>query len=247
VLSHGRVRPCVVGSVKTNIGHLDAAAGISGLIKVALVLHHRTLVPSLHFERHNPQIAFDELGLRVGTTVEPWGDAPRNAGVSAFGFGGTNTHVILSAAADVPPRLAPRGPAVLFVSATSPAALVKRLETYADSFASKSWSLQDLAFTLNRRRKHFECRAAVVAWSIEDAATAAREAARAIAAGSAHVVASRDGETRLAALGHRYVNGDSVGSDDVGELLGHGALPPYPWQRRRYWLDFVNEEEPCFK
>src|SRR6185503_12124887 len=85
VLSAGRVRPCVVGSVKTNIGHLDAAAGMSALIKVALLLHHRTLVPSLHFERPNPQIALGELGLRVGTSVEPWGDAPRNAGVSAFG------------------------------------------------------------------------------------------------------------------------------------------------------------------
>ncbi|WP_437515469.1 SDR family NAD(P)-dependent oxidoreductase [Sorangium sp. So ce1099] len=96
-----------IGSVKTNIGHLEAAAGIAGLIKVALSMRHRTLPPSLHFKQPNPHIAFEALRLRVQTTLEPWeGEQERLlAGVSSFGFGGTNSHVIVEASALESPRL----------------------------------------------------------------------------------------------------------------------------------------------
>ncbi|WP_199694285.1 type I polyketide synthase, partial [Sorangium cellulosum] len=96
-----------IGSVKTNIGHLEAAAGIAGLIKVALSMRHRTLPPSLHFLQPNPHIAFEALRLRVQTTLESWeGEQERLlAGVSSFGFGGTNSHVIVEASALAPPRL----------------------------------------------------------------------------------------------------------------------------------------------
>ncbi|MEU4839091.1 SDR family NAD(P)-dependent oxidoreductase [Nocardia testacea] len=92
-----------VGSVKTNIGHLDSAAGIAGLIKTALCLRHRELAPSLNFVTPNPRIPLAELGLRVPTAAEPWhaatgGAAPRRAGVSSFGMGGTNAHVVLEEA-----------------------------------------------------------------------------------------------------------------------------------------------------
>ncbi len=102
VLSDGRPadRPCFIGSVKTNIGHLEAGAGIAGLIKAALALHHRRIPGNLHFERPNPDIDFDALKLRVPTRCEPWpaGDGPALAGVNAFGFGGTNAHVVLEEA-----------------------------------------------------------------------------------------------------------------------------------------------------
>jgi polyketide synthase 12/epothilone polyketide synthase D len=102
VLSAGRPagQPCLIGSVKTNIGHLEAGAGIAGLIKVALALHHRRIPGNLHFERPNPEIDFDALRLRVPTHGEPWPDlpGPDTAGVNAFGFGGTNAHVILQEA-----------------------------------------------------------------------------------------------------------------------------------------------------
>ncbi|WP_437692902.1 SDR family NAD(P)-dependent oxidoreductase [Sorangium sp. So ce176] len=96
-----------IGSVKTNIGHLEAAAGIAGLIKVALSMRHRTLPPSLHFLQPNPHIAFEALRLRVQTTLESWeGEQERLlAGVSSFGFGGTNSHVIVEASALASPRL----------------------------------------------------------------------------------------------------------------------------------------------
>src|SRR3954453_3772331 len=91
---------CIVGSVKSNLGHLEAASGMAGLIKAALTLKHGQIPPNLHFETPNPDIPFDELKLRVPQTIEPWPDtgaARRLAGVNSFGFGGTNAHVILGA------------------------------------------------------------------------------------------------------------------------------------------------------
>ncbi|MFJ9953598.1 SDR family NAD(P)-dependent oxidoreductase, partial [Kitasatospora sp. NPDC091207] len=85
-----------VGSAKTNIGHLEGAAGAAGLLKAVLAVANRQLPPSLNFERPNPRIPLDELGLRVQTALEPWPEGPRIAGVSAFGMGGTNCHVVLA-------------------------------------------------------------------------------------------------------------------------------------------------------
>ena len=91
---------CVIGSIKSNVGHLEAASGITGLIKTALCLQHRQIPASLHFENPNPQIPFDDLRLRVAQRLQPWpqtnGQPPR-AGVNSFGFGGTNGHAILEA------------------------------------------------------------------------------------------------------------------------------------------------------
>src|SRR5690606_18067000 len=90
-------RPLRIGSVKGSIGHLEGAAGIAGVIKVCLMLKHRAIPPSLGFREPNPHIAFDDLGLKVQTTLEPWPDdgRPAVAGVSAFGWVGTNCHVVL--------------------------------------------------------------------------------------------------------------------------------------------------------
>ena len=101
VMSSTRRREaCWVGSVKANFGHLEAAAGMAGLIKASLALKHRHIPPSPHFETPNPLIDFEGLGLRVAYKLRPWSDtsAPMRAGVSAFGFGGTNAHVVLEEA-----------------------------------------------------------------------------------------------------------------------------------------------------
>ncbi|WP_329101452.1 SDR family NAD(P)-dependent oxidoreductase [Micromonospora sp. NBC_01699] len=111
VLGAGRPaeRPLALGSVKTNIGHLEAAAGIAGLIKAALAVRHRTIPGNLHFEAPNPHIDFDGLRLRVPRTTEPWPYPEETplAGVSAFGFGGTNCHVVLAGATAQPVQLLP--------------------------------------------------------------------------------------------------------------------------------------------
>ncbi|MCW6011239.1 type I polyketide synthase, partial [Micromonospora sp. CPCC 205371] len=100
--------PLLIGSIKSNLGHLEAAAGVAGVIKAALVLRHGVVPPSLHFEQPNPHIRFKDWGLRVPTTSQPLArrGRPARAGVSAFGFGGTNAHVVLEAA----PAAAPSEP-----------------------------------------------------------------------------------------------------------------------------------------
>ncbi|HSK76188.1 MAG TPA: type I polyketide synthase, partial [Thermoanaerobaculia bacterium] len=90
-------RPLIVGSAKTNIAHQEGAAGIAGLLKLALAIHHRAIPPSLHFETPNPDIPFEELRLQVATSLMPWpSDEPAVGGVSSFGWGGTNCHVVLA-------------------------------------------------------------------------------------------------------------------------------------------------------
>ncbi|MEM9135719.1 MAG: beta-ketoacyl synthase N-terminal-like domain-containing protein, partial [Cyanobacteria bacterium P01_F01_bin.42] len=99
VLTQGRQKqPCWISSVKTNLGHLEAAAGIAGVIKVLLAIEHRIVPPHLHFSTLNPLIQIDQTGIEIPTQVQPWTDETRYAGVSSFGFGGTNAHLILSTA-----------------------------------------------------------------------------------------------------------------------------------------------------
>ncbi len=171
-----RQHPCAIGSVKTNFGHLEAAAGIAGLIKTVLALHHRQLPPSLHFSEPNPAIAFDELSLRVQRRHEPWAanGQPRVAGVSSFGFGGTNAHVILEEAP--PPRepLAPRttdpnGPFLLPISARSRAALEVLAASYERELgAEPAPALADVCHSAATRRAHLEHRHAVVGHTREE-------------------------------------------------------------------------------
>ena len=101
----------MIGSIKSNVGHLEAAAGMAGLIKTALCLQHRQIPANLHFENPNPQIPFDDLRLRVAQRLEPWPETngqPPRAGVNSFGFGGTNGHAILEAAPETERRCSQR-------------------------------------------------------------------------------------------------------------------------------------------
>ncbi|RKH35462.1 amino acid adenylation domain-containing protein [Corallococcus praedator] len=158
---------CGIGSLKTNLGHLDAAAGVAGLIKVVLSLQHGELPPSLHFERPNPEIDFERSPFFVNTALKPWprGDAPRRAGVSSFGIGGTNAHVVVEEAppdAVSPRSLRPRH--VVTLSARTPSALeAMARELAAHVEAAPGLSLADVAFTRNVGRRAFEHRRAVVA------------------------------------------------------------------------------------
>ncbi|MEV6766387.1 type I polyketide synthase, partial [Streptomyces sp. NPDC051105] len=171
--------PLVVGSVKTNIGHLEGAAGIAGLIKTALCIDKRELVPSLNFTRPNPRIDLDGLGLRVGTANEPWpGEGqPIAAGVSSFGIGGTCCHVVLTAApaeepterpvAELPaasPAASVPVPVPVVVSGRGEVALRAQAERLrAHVVASPGVGLVDVAFSSVVSRAQLEQRAAVVA------------------------------------------------------------------------------------
>jgi acyl transferase domain-containing protein/acyl carrier protein len=162
-------RKCSIGSVKTNLGHLEAAAGIAGLIKVALALRHREIPPSLHFANPNPHIPFDELPLRVQTALGPWPteSGPALAGVSSFGFGGTNAHLVLEQA---PPAIGELPDAerdiathLLPLSARSPEALGSLARAYQDFLAAPECAaaLPDVCYTAGARLGHHDHRLAV--------------------------------------------------------------------------------------
>ncbi len=166
---------CALGSLKSNLGHLDAAAGVTGLLKVALSLEHELIPATLHFRRPNPELALEDSPFFVNAESRPWprGEHPRRAAVSAFGLGGTNAHAILEEA----PARADSGPSrpwqLLPLSARTPAALEvlsarlgERLEQQPEP------PLPDVAFTLQQGRAAFEHRRVVVCQE-RDAAVAA--------------------------------------------------------------------------
>ncbi|WP_143262955.1 type I polyketide synthase, partial [Amycolatopsis pretoriensis] len=168
VLGAGRSpgAPLLIGSVKTNIAHAEAAAGIAGLIKVVLALVHGELPPQLHFTAPNPHIAFDDLRLKVVTEPTPWPaySGRATAGVSAFGFGGTNAHVVLEEAARVEPVSAGPGVRIGLLSARTRSRLTERATQLADWLdSSPGQSLADVTHTLFRRDNGERHRAAFVA------------------------------------------------------------------------------------
>ncbi|WP_129674292.1 type I polyketide synthase [Candidatus Chloroploca sp. Khr17] len=180
----------VIGSAKTNIGHLEAAAGVAGLIKAVLMLHHREFVPNLHFVTPSPHIRWDELPLRVPTMRQEWHtEGRRIAGVSSFGFSGTNAHVIIEEAPApiAKPTTAPERPLHLMtIAAKSERALHELARRYAAHLAMHpEQHLADVAFSANCGRAQLEHRLAIVA---PDSATM-RERLEAFVGGAAEGLA----------------------------------------------------------
>jgi phthiocerol/phenolphthiocerol synthesis type-I polyketide synthase E len=181
---------CALGSVKSNIGHVDAASGIAGFIKAVLTLRHRELPPTLHFERANPQIDFEATPFYVNRELEALtGDEPIRAGVSSFGIGGTNVHMVLEEA-PVGARAAPhpsplagsfrrgeRGPGVelLLLSARTATALETATENLAAHLEQSDDALADVAYTLRRGRRPFTHRRVVVSSDRSEAAAMLRD------------------------------------------------------------------------
>ncbi|MFI7412534.1 SDR family oxidoreductase [Streptomyces sp. NPDC049627] len=183
---------CALGSVKTNIGHTHAAAGIAGLIKTVLSLQHRMLPPTLHFERPNPRIRFARTPFRVNDELTAWpaGTGPLRAGVSSFGLGGTGAHVILEQAPE--PDRAEQDEArgrwhLLPVSARTPQGAEQAAERLAAHLADHpGLRLADIARTLQNDRSHFPHRRIAVARDLDGAVAALRGAsADALFAGQA--------------------------------------------------------------
>ncbi|HZE88581.1 MAG TPA: SDR family NAD(P)-dependent oxidoreductase, partial [Verrucomicrobiae bacterium] len=168
---------CALGSAKTNVGHLDAAAGAAGVVKAALALAHREIPPSLHFERPNPKIAFAGTPFYVNEALRAWENngSPRRAGVSSFGIGGTNAHLILEEAPVRPAHPGRRPAQLLVLSAASESALGARSEQLAAALeAAGAPDLADTAYTLQVGRKRLPWRRAVVATSGPEAVASLR-------------------------------------------------------------------------
>lgn len=166
---------CRIGSVKTNIGHLDTAAGVASFVKASLALHNEAMPPSLNFEAPNPAIAFEGSPFSVNAELTPWprGDVKRFAGVNSLGVGGTNAHVVL----EEPPAMAPSDESdwpfqPLVLSARSKAALDQATGNLAGFLRGEEaeYALADIAFTLKEGRRAFDRRRVVVAETAAEAA-----------------------------------------------------------------------------
>lgn len=164
---------CVLGAVKSNIGHLEAAAGVAGLIKTVLSLYHDEIPPNLHFNKLNPHISLEGTTFVIPTACMPWPQRERRlAGVSAFGFGGTNAHVVLEAAPRHEEHVSEmeRPLHLLTLSARSSSALQQLARRYEDfrylEPEESDSTLADICFTANTGRTHFQHRLAVSAGSI---------------------------------------------------------------------------------
>jgi acyl transferase domain-containing protein/thioesterase domain-containing protein len=157
---------CAIGSLKPNVGHLDTAAGVTGVIKTALALTHKQIPPSLNFEEPNPRIDFVNSPFYVNRELSEWKNgngSPRRAGVSSFGLGGTNAHVILEEAPATAPSSASRPWQLLMLSAKTDTALERMSANLAEHLRSHSGTnLADAAFTLQLGRKTFAHRRVVV-------------------------------------------------------------------------------------
>ncbi|HEV3037469.1 MAG TPA: SDR family NAD(P)-dependent oxidoreductase [Candidatus Angelobacter sp.] len=170
---------CALASIKTNIGHLDVAAGVTGLIKAALCLEHKMLPPSLHFQMPNPAIDFENSPFYVQNQLTEWKPAahPRRAGISSFGIGGTNAHMVLEEAPEREPSSESRAAQILIFSARSEAALERMTENLLfDLQNAPPRPLADIAFTLAAGRRHFLCRRCVACQDRESAIEALRDA-----------------------------------------------------------------------
>jgi acyl transferase domain-containing protein len=212
---------CALGSVKTNIGHLDTAAGMAGLIKTALMLEHGTLVPSLHYTSPNPEIDFAASPFYVNTRTTEWpaADGPRRAGVSSFGIGGTNAHVVLE---EPPARTAAqpgRDRELLVVSARSEDALQRAATALARHLKQRpDLDLGAVAQTLGLGRRGHAHRLALVARS-------PRDAAMALALGDEERLLRGTADDREPTAAVLILTGAGVDEADRAEL--YRAVPPY--------------------
>jgi acyl transferase domain-containing protein/acyl carrier protein len=209
VFRGGRPKSCGIGSVKTNIGHLDTAAGVAGLIKTVLALKHKEIPPSLHFEKLNPKIDFSNTPFYINSRLSPWeaGPTPRRAGVSSFGVGGTNAHAVLEES----PELEPSGPSklwqLLLLSARTDSALEAATDRLAEHLRRHpEQDLADIAYTFQVGRKVFGHRRMLACRDREDAVKAleTRDPKRLLSATQAQ--ATRGVTFMFPGLGDHYVN-----------------------------------------
>ncbi|HEY2738593.1 MAG TPA: beta-ketoacyl synthase N-terminal-like domain-containing protein, partial [Thermoanaerobaculia bacterium] len=172
-----RVGSCALGSIKSNLGHLDAAAGITGLIKATLALQHAVVPPSLGFSQPNPQIDLAAGPFHVPTAPAPWerSSSPRRAGVSAFGIGGTNVHAVLEESPAAPPSESARPWHLFVLSARTPTALERKRAELADHLSRHPGiHPADAAYTLQLGRRAFGHRCIAVGRDAADAAAVLR-------------------------------------------------------------------------
>ncbi|MBV9491617.1 MAG: SDR family NAD(P)-dependent oxidoreductase, partial [Verrucomicrobia bacterium] len=255
---------CAIGSVKSNIGHAIGAAGVASVIKVLLALKHRELPPTLHCDRTNEKIDFDNSPFFVNRELRAWEPAEghvRRAAVSSFSFSGTNVHLVIEEAPAQPVAISASKPAYLVTcSAKTENALRRYAEAlfrWLDSPDAGSASLEDISYTLNAGRSHLEKRAAFVVGSLVELREVLRR--HGPDGESGEHVADRSSSARhltvaelprlrddadayragLQDLGKRYVRGEQIDwrSLHEGETRRRVSLPTYSFEERSFWYD----------
>lgn len=200
---------CAIGSVKTNIGHLDAAAGIASLIKTVLALKHKQIPPSLNFKEPNPKIDFINSPFYVNTALTEWKTdsiIPRRAGVSSFGIGGTNAHVILEEAPLVKTSSSSRPWQLLILSAKTSSALKTATTNLANHLKQHpELNLADVAYTFQVGRRGFDHRRAVICRDLQDAIVALQDPKRVLTS-SIQETGTRSVAFMFPGVGTHYIN-----------------------------------------
>jgi acyl transferase domain-containing protein/acyl carrier protein len=241
---------CRLGSLKANLGHTTAAAGVAGLIKVLLSMEHRAIPPQIHFDRPNRHTACFDGPFRVNTVLESWEPQegkPRRAAVSAFGFSGTNSHLVIEEAPVPPERAVPQPGKDFWIifSAKTRIALDKKVAELADWLKSKGdhVSLIDLSFTLSTGRSAFEERLAFVARDLAEVGTGLKQFLGLSSAGiclwRGKTSADAPKLSGSAEPGAAWVSGANVDWAILYKGLEPRRiqLPAYPFERESYWYD----------
>lgn len=245
-------KPLLIGSVKTNIGHLEAAAGIASLIKVILALQHQQIPQNLHFHQPNPQICWDHL--KVPTTLTPWENHqnPRIAGISSFGFSGTNAHLILTEHQH-PQTITsqPESPHLFTLSAKTETALQQLATHYAEYLRKHpTLNIGDLCFTLSVGRSHFHHRLALITSSTSNLQQnltlfVNRQPAESLSQAVIKNLKSSDPQTpdpnlSLEEIKQLYLKGTPLDWASFYRQKNQPyrklVLPNYPFQRQTFWL-----------
>jgi 3-oxoacyl-(acyl-carrier-protein) synthase/SAM-dependent methyltransferase len=245
------VQSIALGSVKGNIGHLESAAGLAGVVKVLLQMRHGRLVPSLHAERHNPHLRLDTTPFRLQRTPGP---SPKDdafvAGVSSYGAGGANAHVVLQAVPMSPQPAAAAGAYVATLSARTANGLQRRIDALRDWISANTADAERIAYTLCCGREHFSHRAAFVfdsvnalrdalATDLRDVLSAQKERPEAAVIEAAIEGASRREQASAKIIAEAYLAGADVSWSRIYTHRRPISLPGYAFEKQRFWVDSV--------
>lgn len=242
----GDTGPCAIGSVKSNLGHLDTAAGTTGLIKTVLALQHGEIPPTCHFQRANPSLGLESTSFYVNDKLIPWPareHQPRMAGVSSFGIGGTNAHVIVEQASQYVSRSEEEPkPWVIFpLAAKTEKALLQMVHDLADHIEARpDHSLADIAYTLQAGRRHFEYRRFLIveASGRKKCCELLRDVTATLTQGDPGVIGeSSDLTNSFITAGNRWLEGELIDWEALAGKRQRIPLPGHPFHRERYWIE----------
>jgi len=232
VIVKDRDRPLIIGSAKTNIGHLEPSAGIAGIIKIILSMQNQTIPKHLHFKELNPLINLDGIVLPLENMEWKKGDRIRRAGISSFGFTGTNAHVIIEEAPNQEILHAEEREQYLFViSAKTEKALSEQVANYINYLKSTNDKFSDIVYTSSVGRSHFKYRVALIVSSKDEAIEQLKNYTFAVSGANPRKIHD---EQNLENLQKLYLEGRTLDWSSIYKSGKKVSLPTYPFQRQRY-------------